>query len=278
MTDVKVRTEPATTLCLLEDGDLTLAGAPLFWQSTDVLLERIRVMRMAARPLLVITPNVDQAIDLDRDPEFRAAYQEAALRLIDGAPLEMLARLLGATGVHRHTGADLLPLLVRESEREQWTIAIAGGAAGVSDLAVARLRSAHPGAKVVSIPFPNLAVADDPRSMEVIDELCRLSADIVFLCLGAPKQEIWFTQWRSMLPPGVYIGAGAAVDFAAGTVRRAPAVLRRLGVEWLWRLAQEPRRLRRRYLVKGPAFLGIIYRSLLAQARTGERMRPGVLP
>ncbi|MET4639851.1 WecB/TagA/CpsF family glycosyltransferase [Mycetocola sp. 2940] len=268
MSDLRQRTDSATTLRVHPDGSLTLAGEPLFWQSTDVLLDRIRIMRTTAEPVLVITPNVDQTIDLDRDPEFRGAYQEAALRLIDGAPLAVLARLLGATGVHQHTGADLLPLLVSESEREGWTVAVAGGSAGVSNLAVARLQRQYPGARVVSVPFPHLAAVDDPRSVEVVDELYRLSADIVFLCLGAPKQEMWFTHWRSVLPPGVYVGAGAAVDFAAGTVRRAPPALRRLGGEWLWRLAQEPKRLRMRYLVKGPSFLAIACRSLMAYERT----------
>ncbi|MBG6237266.1 N-acetylglucosaminyldiphosphoundecaprenol N-acetyl-beta-D-mannosaminyltransferase [Mycetocola sp. CAN_C7] len=272
MGDLRLRTDSATTLRVHPDGRLTLAGEPLFWRSPAVLLERIRAMRTLAEPVLVVTPNVDQTIDLDRDPEFRGAYQDAALRLIDGAPLTMLARLLGATGVHRHTGADLLPFLVGESEREGWTIAIAGGDAGVSRLAVARLQEAHPGANVVSVPFPHLAVVDDPRSTEVIDDLRALSADIVFLCLGAPKQEMWFMHWRSMLPPGVYIGAGAAVDFAAGTARRAPSVLRRLGAEWLWRLVQEPKRLKTRYLVKGPAFLAIAWRSILMHDRWGVHL------
>lgn len=272
MSDLKLRADPATTLRVHPDGSLTLAGEPLFWQSQPVLLARIRSMLSDAEPVLVVTPNVDQTIDLDRDPEFRAAYQDAGLRLIDGAPLAFLARLLGATGVHQHTGADLLPLLVSESEREGWTVAIAGGSAGVSALAVARLQRLYPGAKVVSIPFPELTVVDDPRSLEVVNELYRHAPDIVFLCLGAPKQEMWFTQWRSMLPPGVYIGAGAAVDFAAGTARRAPSALRRLGAEWLWRLAQEPRRLRMRYLVKGPTFLTIVYRSLISYERTSIRL------
>lgn len=281
MTDFKLRTDSATTLTRLRvhaDGSLTLAGEPLFWRSPAVLLERIRVMRNMAQPVLVVTPNVDQTIDLDRDPKFRGAYRDAGLRLIDGAPLTMLARLLGATGVHRHTGADLLPFLVSESEREGWTVAIAGGSAGVSGLAVARLQEAHPGAKVVSVPFPYLSVVDDPRSKEVVDELCNISADIVFLCLGAPKQEMWFTHWRSMLPPGVYIGAGAAVDFAAGTARRAPSVLRRLGAEWLWRLAQEPKRLGTRYLVKGPAFLAVVCRSILLHERRSIRLAREDLP
>ncbi|MFU8945154.1 WecB/TagA/CpsF family glycosyltransferase [Mycetocola zhadangensis] len=228
--------------------------------------------------MLIVTPNVDQTIDLDRDPGFREAYQRAALRLIDGAPLLVLARLLGATGVHRHTGADLLPFLVGESEREGWTVAIAGGAPGASDLAAARLRKAHPGAKVVSVPFPHLPDVGDPQSQAVVDNLYRHAPDIVFLCLGAPKQEMWFTHWRSVLPDAVYVGAGAAVDFAAGTASRAPRFLRRLGGEWLWRLVQEPRRLGRRYLLKGPAFLAIAYRSLVMRDRaTGTLIREDVL-
>lgn len=267
MANVTLRNSSATTLRFHVDGSLTLAGEPLFWGSRETLLQRIRLLRRSGVASLVVTPNVDQTIDLDRNLRFRDAYQDAELRLIDGAPLELLARFLGATGVHRHTGADLLPFLVSESEREGWTVAVAGGGSGVSDLAVARLLAEHPGAKVVSVPFPYLAVVDDPRSLEVIDELRRLSPDIVFLCLGSPKQETWFTQWRSILPPAVYVGAGAAVDFAAGTARRAPAAFQRFGLEWLWRLSQEPKRLRARYLAKGPAFLGIVCRSLLAHER-----------
>ena len=263
MAEYGLRTASETRLRVHSDGSLSLAGELLFRGSQALLLQRIRMLRGAAEPVLVVTPNVDQTIDIDRDPKFREAYQKADLRLIDGAPLMMLARVLGATEVHRHTGADLLPLLVAESEREGWTVAIAGGSAGVSGLAVARLQAAYPAAKVVSVPFPYLSVVNDPRSIEVVDELCRISADIVFLCLGAPKQEMWFTHWRSRLPPGVYIGAGAAVDFAAGTARRASSALQYVGAEWLWRLALEPGRLGRRYLLKGPAFLAIVYRSII---------------
>jgi N-acetylglucosaminyldiphosphoundecaprenol N-acetyl-beta-D-mannosaminyltransferase len=96
----------------------------------------------------------------------------------------------------------------------------------------------------------------------VVEGIKNFAPDIVFLCLGAPKQESWFMEWRDLLPDGVYIGAGAAVDFAAGVSTRAPAQLQRLGMEWVWRLAQEPKRLAKRYLIKGPRFLVIAARSI----------------
>jgi glycosyltransferase involved in cell wall biosynthesis len=95
-----------------------------------------------------------------------------------------------------------------------------------------------------------------------VARLRSLRPDIVFLCLGFPLQEAWWAHWRDRLPAAVYVGAGAAVDFAAGVRSRAPRAVQRLGMEWCWRLAQEPRRLAHRYLVRGPRFLVVAARSL----------------
>lgn len=113
-----------------------------------------------------------------------------------------------------------------------------------------------------------LSDVDDPASLEVVEALASLEPDLVFVCLGSPKQDVWVSRWRAKLPPAVYIGAGAAVDFVAGTKRRAPRALQRLGLEWAFRLAQEPRRLARRYLVRGPAFAMVAVRSLIAARRS----------
>ena len=111
---------------------------------------------------------------------------------------------------------------------------------------------------------------DDPLSQEVIDRLAQLDPSLVYLCLGSPKQEAWFEHWRRELPAAVYVGAGAAVDFAAGARRRAPRALQMIGGEWTWRLVQEPRRMAGRYLGRGPRFLGVIARSVLR-----DRLRVG---
>lgn len=212
---------------------------------------------------LVVTPNVDQVIDLETSPMLRRAYGSASLRTIDGMPLVVLARALGAKRPQRHTGADLLFQSVAWAERNGWNIAITGGDPMATQQAVQRLRFLHPTVDVIGIEFPQISDVADPQSKVVLKDLKSIKPNIVFLCLGAPKQESWFLEWRDLLPDGVYIGAGAAVDFAAGHRMRAPKLIQKLGFEWAWRLIQEPRRLARRYLLKGPRFLKFIFMSIV---------------
>lgn len=251
-----------TTRMAVEDATVRIAGRDIFVGGEDELLREFEALLGRAEATLVMTPNVDQVIDLQSDTTYRAAFDSADLLMLDGMPLVFLARALGAKEAQRSTGADLLPWAASRSAEHGWVIAITGGLPEVVEAAVERLRSQHPGSNVVAVPFPMIARADDPAGVDVVAELRELRPDVTFVCLGSPKQELWFRAWRDQLPPGAYVGAGAAVDFAAGVVRRAPAFFQRLSLEWVWRLAQEPRRLAHRYLVKGPRFLGFIYRSL----------------
>jgi N-acetylglucosaminyldiphosphoundecaprenol N-acetyl-beta-D-mannosaminyltransferase len=251
------------------DGRSLLAGKPVFTGTDTELWEALIQLRAATGAQLVITPNVSQALALELKPSLRLAYETAGLRLLDGMPLVLLARILGARVAQRHTGADLLTKAAGRSVEVGWRIAIAGGAAEVSSRAANNLRRLYPGADVVSVVFPQLAEVSDSQSTAVIEELHELRPDIVFLCLGSPKQEEWFVQWRSLLPTALYVGAGAAVDFAAGHARRAPLWFQKACLEWLWRLGQEPSRLAGRYLIRGPAFAKIVARSMLKKAATG---------
>lgn len=254
-----------------DDKSVRLAGREIFTGSHEELLERIDGMRQHRRPSLIVTSNVDQLIDLEESNASLAAYRAADLVVLDGMPLVFLARSLGADEVHRHTGADLLPLLTEVSAEREWRICIIGGGPGVAEVAAERLQERYPGSSVTTVPFPMVSWVGAPEARMVITELTAAKPDIVFVCLGAPKQEQWFVQWRGELPPAVYIGAGAAVDFAAGVHQRAPRLAQQLGAEWLWRVAQEPQRLAARYLVKGPRFLLIVLRSWLgSQLHLGE--------
>ena len=241
-----------------------LDGQPLFRGGPDELLDEMEALVASGGRHLVMTPNVDQVLALRTDPRTAAAHRAASLRIADGAPLVGLARLLGDQRIQRLTGADLLGDVVARAARNGWRVAIVGGAEGVSDDAAARLRASSPGVRLVTVPFPFVRSVDDAGCRAVADGLRVERPDVVFVCLGSPKQEAWFLEWRDRLPPGVYVGAGAAVEFAAGTRARAPRLVQRLGGEWLWRLAQEPRRLAHRYLVRGPAFVGVVLGSLLA--------------
>jgi N-acetylglucosaminyldiphosphoundecaprenol N-acetyl-beta-D-mannosaminyltransferase len=243
-----------------------LDGLPLFRGSADHLLDEMEALVASGGHHLVMTPNVDQVLALRADPRTAAAHRAASLRIADGAPLVGLARLLGDRRIQRLTGADLLGDVVARAAVNGWRVAIVGGADGVSDEAAARLRAGAPGVRLVTVPFPFVRSVDEPGCAVVADALREARPDVVFVCLGSPKQEAWFLEWRDRLPPGVYVGAGAAVEFAAGARSRAPRAVQRLGGEWLWRLAQEPRRLAHRYLVRGPAFVGVVLGSLVDAA------------
>lgn len=229
-------------------------GVPLFAGDGPELLRRIGKMIQTGRPHLVVTPNVDQLIELGENEQFRHAFATADMAIIDGMPVLHLARSVGDRALKRFTGADLLPRVVAHSASSDWRVVIAGGDDSISNRAVQNLRSLSPGSHVTSIPFPFITDIDEDPSV-FVGALADCRPDVVFLCLGSPKQELWISRWSHVLPPAVYVGAGAAVDFAAGRLSRAPMWVQKMSIEWIWRLMSEPGRLWRRYLVRGPRFI-----------------------
>ncbi|MDF6099778.1 WecB/TagA/CpsF family glycosyltransferase [Gordonia hongkongensis] len=236
--------------------NLYIGGVPVVVGGIDDVLSKVEGLVQAQAPKLVVTPNVDHLIRLETSEESRRGYAEADLALLDGVPVAKLASFLGSRPVTRNTGADLLLDVCRKAGKNGWRIVITGGETATAETAAQNLRQ-QAGADVVAVPFPFVNSVDDPACLEVIEQLTQLRPDVVFICLGSPKQEAWYARWKHQLPPAVYVGSGAAVDFAAEKVRRAPDVMQRHGLEWLWRLASEPRRLWRRYLLEGPKFLPI---------------------
>lgn len=249
------------------NGDAWLGEHALFSGTQGDLLALLDSLVARDRVAFVATPNVDHVIELEENDLFARAYRQADVRPVDGAPVVGLARLLGARRVERLTGADLLFAVCAQAARSGRRVVISGGADSALEAAVTALRNRHSGLQIEGVRFPVMAMVGDPRSLDVVRAIADESPDFVFLCLGTPKQETWFATWSASLPPAVYIGAGAAVDFAAGTSRRAPRWMQRAGAEWLWRLAREPRRLAHRYLVRGPRFVSVVVRSLVLSRR-----------
>jgi N-acetylglucosaminyldiphosphoundecaprenol N-acetyl-beta-D-mannosaminyltransferase len=259
-------------------GEARIFGRPVFTGDMSSFLDTLDDHAKDDVPHLAVTANVDHIIDLEGGSPLVDAYHAASLRTVDGAPLLWLLRKLGARDLHRITGADLITTTCREGAIRAWTVAIVGGADDVLEAAVRNLRAEHPRTTIVGIPAPMLGTPGDPAGREIVDALNELNPDIVFLCLGAPKQESWFLHWRPELPAAVYIGAGAAVDFAAGHKKRAPRPVQRIGLEWTWRLAQEFRRLAPRYLIKGPRFLRITRRTLRSGTEAGAPSSSTTVP
>lgn len=246
--------EPAYSV---SDGWPAVFGTPLFPGDRQDVASALEQLTASGRRHLVVTPNVDQLLLARERPELRTVFSRASLLLVDGAPLVGLARVLGAHVPIRYTGADLLPDAARLAAARGWTVVITGGARAVTEEAAAALRAAHATDLIHAVPFPEPGDVGDDAISRTLAAIVDLRPHVVFVCLGFPKQESWVLQRWSELPPAVYIGAGAAVDFAAGRVRRAPHWMRSAGVEWLWRLGREPRRLAHRYLVRGPRFLSV---------------------
>src|SRR5690606_10922004 len=154
----------------------------------------------------------DRPLPLRTDDAPGLAAGRARIRIADGFPLVVRGHRLGAHRLERLTGADLLPLAAQVAAERGWRIALTGGGPGVAAHAAAVLRDSTD-ADVVAVDFPRVSDVDDPASLEVVEALASLEPDLVFVCLGSPKQDVWVSRWRAKLPPAVYIGAGAAVDF-----------------------------------------------------------------
>ena len=210
----------------------------------------------------VVTPNVDHLVLLERDPEFRAVYAGAALTLPDGMPLVWASRLLGRPLPARVTGADLFPEVCARAAAAGLPIFLLGGLPGVADRAADALRARHPALRVAGTYSPPFGFENDAAENErVVAAVNAAAAPILFVGLGAPKQEKWVARELPRLAARVALGVGAAFDFVAGSKRRAPALVRRAGFEFLWRFAQEPRRLFRRYFVDDVRFAAMVWRE-----------------
>jgi N-acetylglucosaminyldiphosphoundecaprenol N-acetyl-beta-D-mannosaminyltransferase len=189
-------------------------------------------------------------LDLANEPE---ATGITWVWLADGAPVVARAALLTGRVWPRLTGADLLPDVLAMAERDLKSVAFLGGTGDMHDALAARLADRHPDLNVVGYWAPTREVIDSAEeSRRVARELKHAGADIIVVGLGKPRQELWIHEYGAMTGASVLLAFGASADFVAGKVSRAPKVLRTAGLEWAYRLAKEPRRLAKRYLVEGP--------------------------
>ena len=202
------------------------------------------------------------------DPALRGALVDADLVYCDGYGVRLAAKALSTDIPHRMTGADWIWDLAARCEQRDASVYLLGGDPGVAAQAGQRLRRAHPGLRVVGTHhgYFDIGSGHDERVIEDVNA-CR--PDIVLVGMGTPKQEIWAQRTVQRLDCSVLWGVGALFDFVSGRVPRAPASLSDNGLEWIFRLAIEPQRMWRRYLVGNPVFLS----RVLTQARQRHARR-----
>ncbi len=213
----------------------------------------IREGRKTGKTHQIATVNADFVVKALSDPELRHLLQEVDMATADGMPLVWGARLLGTPLEERVAGADMVPALAELSARKGYSMFFLGAAPGIAARAGDILRAQYPDLKIVGIlsPPPSSVLEMDPAILEKIKEA---KPDILLVAFGNPKQEKWIGMYGRALGVPVMIGVGGTFDFIAGQTKRAPLWMQRIGMEWLFRLAQEPQRLWKRYVIDLAAF------------------------
>ena len=215
----------------------------------------------------VCVTNIHGVIESHRDRDLRSIHNTAGLVTPDGMPLVWLGRLHGFTHVKRVYGPDLMLALCERSVELSYRHFFYGGSAHVPDRLAANLRQRFPGLHVAGVYSPPFRPLTDEEDDGVVKLINSARPHIVWVGLSTPKQEQWMAKHVGRLDGAVLIGVGAAFDFHAGVKRQAPLWMQRSGLEWVFRLVTEPRRLWRRYAVNIPSFLWL---SLLQALRLRE--------
>lgn len=213
-------------------------------------------------PLTVVGPNAHLVTLAERNSRFAEAMQDADLAVPDGVSVVMAARVLGVPIPERVAGGDLMERMCAESAHHGFRVFFLGGLPGAADTAARNLRERYPGLRVCGTCCPPLGFESDRAELDLILRVITEAApDLVCVALGAPKQEIWMQENRARLKVGAIMAVGAALDTQAGLRRRAPRWVQAIALEWLFRLAMEPRRLWRRYLIGNAKFIVLVARQ-----------------
>lgn len=205
----------------------------------------------------VVTPNVDHVVQLYRRPELRWIYKNAGLTLADGWPLVTMSRVYGKSLPQRVAGSDLVPTLFEgfQQRSKPLKVYLLGGMTGVPQRAACQIQTSWPWVKVVGTCSPPLGFErDSSRNEAIVDSINSSQADVLVIGLGFPKQEIWMDQHADKITVPVALCVGATIDFLAGEQTRAPRWMQRFKLEWLHRLATNPKRLASRYALDAVYF------------------------
>lgn len=210
-----------------------------------------------------VTPNVDHIMKLQTDKEFVEIYKKADLILCDGKPLVWISKLYGTPIKAKVSGSDLFPRLCALAAKKSYKMYFLGAGPGVAEKAAASLRKRYKGLNVVGTYSPSYGFEKKEEEVkEIIGKVRSAQPDILIVALGAPKQEKFVYEHLDELNVPFSIGLGASLDFEAGNIKRAPRWMSNCGLEWLYRIFQDPKRLIKRYLVDDLKIVGLIFKYL----------------
>jgi N-acetylglucosaminyldiphosphoundecaprenol N-acetyl-beta-D-mannosaminyltransferase len=233
-----------------------LLGLPFDAVDAAAAATAIREAAAHRRRCVFSTPNLNFLVACLRDEAFRDSVIESDLSLADGMPLVWVARMLGVPLSGRVAGSSVFELL-RRDETGRMSVYFFGGPPGAAEAACRRLNADCGGLRCVGFESPGFGSVEDMSSDETIERVNASRADFVVVALGARKGQAWIVRNRERLSAPVISHLGAVLNFVAGAVRRAPQWMQRSGLEWVWRIREEPH-LWRRYLTDGVVFLRLV--------------------
>ncbi len=241
---------------------VSIAGVPVHNLSMQETLSKIEELIANREPCYLGSVNADMVVRCFRDRSFAEYYKKCHLSLTDGVPILWASKFLGTPLKEKVAGSDLVPQLCELANTKGYRIFFLGGRPGAAEVARTKLLQRFSNLHIVGTYAPPFGFEKDSRELWKIEQMIKQAApDIVLVGLGAPKQEKWIQQHCQRLGVPVMMGVGVTFEFIAGIVQRAPLWMQKSGLEWLWRLSMEPKRLWRRYLVDDMQFFSLILKQ-----------------
>lgn len=252
-------------LSLLDRRTVCLLGLPFDVLTLADTVHRVRTAIARREPCWLSTPNLNFLIAAAKDPGFRRTVLLSELSVADGMPVIWLARMLGLPLSERVAGSDVFEALHEAASNHTVKAYFFGGPEGAAELACQSVNQNNSGLRCVGFQSPGFGSLDSLSSDDTLQRINEANPDFLVVSLGAQRGQAWIERNRHKLAVPVIGPLGAVVNFEAGTVRRAPPAWRRIGLEWLWRIVQEPA-LWRRYANDAAALLPMLWRQVLPLA------------
>lgn len=255
------------SIFLISPATIDVLGTRVHATSYNDAVDQVGQWLVADVGRYICAANVHMVMEGRDDPSFQRIVNAADLATPDGMPLVWFLRKRGVPNQEQVKGPSLMLHLIRRASEHRWRVGLYGGDEKTLELLSARLRTDYPNLDLAYVYSPPFRALSNEEDEAIVEAIRAARVQILFVGLGCPKQERWMAEHRDRLPC-VMAGVGAAFSFHAGTVRPAPEVMRKAGLEWLFRLCMEPRRLWRRYAKHNPRFMALALRDGLARKKT----------
>lgn len=233
-----------------------LFGVPIAAATMDEALDRVEAAIARRDRLQIGVVNAAKIVNMRRDPLLRADVLSSDVIYADGMAVVWASRLLGRPLPERVAGIDLMKHILARGAARGWRVFCLGATDEVLDKAVTRMEADYPGLLVVGRQHGYFGPAEEEK---VAARIAETRPDVLFVAMTSPKKENFLARWSGLINAPVCHGVGGSFDVLAGKVERAPEIWQRLGLEWLYRVKQEPRRLWRRYLLTNTVFCGMVF-------------------